>query len=213
MNLFFTPHRGAGTLADKSSTPETLAVETKYHEVGKKYIRWDVAACCTQPSWHTLHSVHQLAGDQHLSQKRLRRLLSFWHREWGLLSISCSMGSFCSFSPFPYRETSTWQNCGRSSTQRKYLHRVQGLKGISNYCTATSSSTPFSGCSAGFPDTQLPTCHPACPETPAPGPLCMAPCHSQVPASPHCPWGGEPAVLAFPRISSCSHGPVLEDTE
>lgn len=66
-NLFFTPHRGAGTLADESSTPKTLAVETKYHEVGKKYICGDVTACCTQPSWHTRHSMHQLAGDQHLS--------------------------------------------------------------------------------------------------------------------------------------------------
>lgn len=54
-------------LADESSTPEMLAIETKYHEVGKKYICWDVTVCCTQPSWHTLRSMHQLAGDQHLS--------------------------------------------------------------------------------------------------------------------------------------------------
>lgn len=216
MNLFFTPHRGAGTLADKSSTPETLAVETKYHEVGKKYICWDVAACCTQPSWHTLHSVHQLAGDQHLSQKHLRCLLSFWHREWGLLSLACSMGSLCSFSPFPQRETSTWQNCGCSSTQRKYWHRVQELKGISNYCTATSSSTPFSVHSARFPDTQQPTCHAACPVTPsprAPGPGPVSHSRASIPA-PLTEWGTSLCLLrAFPRTSGYFYGPVLEDME
>jgi len=81
VNLFFTPHREAGTLADESSTPEMLAVETKHREVGKKYMCWDVTVCCTQPSWHTLHSMHQLEGDQHLSQKHLRCLLSFWRRQ------------------------------------------------------------------------------------------------------------------------------------
>lgn len=55
-------------LADESCTPKMLAIEAKYHEVGKNiYICWDVTVCCTQPSWYTLHSVHQLAGDQHLS--------------------------------------------------------------------------------------------------------------------------------------------------
>jgi len=69
VDLFSTPWRGAETLAEESSTPAMLAVEIKYCEVDKKDICCDSAFCCTQPKQHTLHSEHQLVGDQHVLQK------------------------------------------------------------------------------------------------------------------------------------------------
>lgn len=87
------------------------------------------------------------------------------------------MGSLCSFSPFPWRETSIWQNCGCSSTQGKYLDRVQGQNGISSYVLPPALR------SAGFPGIPQPVSHAACPEIPAPGPLCTTLYLPQVPAS------------------------------
>lgn len=44
------------------------------------------------------------------------------------------MGSLAVSTPFPWRKTFTWQNCGCSRILRKRLDRLQGLNGISNYC-------------------------------------------------------------------------------
>lgn len=188
-------------LADESCTPKMLAIEAKYHEVGKIYIYiyvcWDVTVCSTQPSWHTLHSVQQLAGDQHLAWKHLRCLLNFWHRQWGLLSsLSWSMGSLCTLNPFPWRKTSTWQNCGCSRILRMYLDKLQGLNGISNCCHHFHSILVSILLAPGSP-AALPSRAPSL-GTPAHG----SEQHSRA-SFCHCPWAGE--LICACSVSSSEH--------
>lgn len=90
------------------------------------------------------------------------------------------MGSLCTFNPFPWRKTSTWQNCGCSRILRKYLDRLQGLNGISNYCHHFHCILVSILLASRPPAALLPGC---LPEIPALGPPSMALNGTQGPVS------------------------------